>query len=67
MNKTYYLEHRGHYLGGVIFVVEQDIDKAKQLIKKELNSAGVAEFNIDKVKEVDLNKKGVTYLFNGDY
>lgn len=69
MNKVYYLEHNGHYLGGVIFVVESSIGRAKCLIEKELLSAYVdkKEFNLDHVKEVYLSQPSVVYLFNGDY
>ena len=68
IHKPYYLEH-GHHIGGVIVVVEENLQRAKELIHHELKSNGISEdeFDLNEVKPFDLSKPNVVYLANGDY
>lgn len=65
----YILEHNGHYLGGVIVVVEENLQRAKERIEKELISSGVTakDFNLNEVKPFDLKKASTIYFNSGDY
>ncbi len=65
----YYLIHQGHYLGGIVVVVEENLQRAKERIEKELNDAGVsyADFNIDNVTPMDLKTPSTVYVRSGDY
>lgn len=69
MCNPYYLIHNGHYLGGVVVVVEENIQRAKERIEKELVSSGVsyADFDLDEVTPFDLSCPNTVYIDNGDY
>ena len=69
MNAVYILEHNGHYLGGVIVVVESDIDAAAERITLELVANGVSEKDFDtaKIQPIDTDKVKTVYIDSGDY
>jgi len=65
----YMLIHKGHYLGGVVVVVEENLQRAKERIAKELVSTGVSctDFNLDEVAPIDLKSPYTVYVDSGDY
>jgi len=67
--KVFKLEHRGHYLGGVIIVCCENIDDAKSIMVNQLYSAGVKDesFSIDDIVEINLSFEQIIYFDNGDY
>jgi len=66
---AYILEYTGFYLKGVIIVVEENLQRAKERIEKELIESGICvnDFNINDVAPIDLKKPKTVYLDNGDY
>jgi hypothetical protein len=66
---AYILIHKGHYLGGVIIVVEENLQRAKERIENELLSAGLTydDYNLDEVKPIDLKSPSIVYFESGDY
>lgn len=69
MVTPFILIHSGHYLGGVVIVVEENLQRAKERIENELIKAGVsyADFDLNEVKHFDLSKPNTVYIFSGDY
>ena len=69
MSAVYILEHSGNYLGGVIVVVESDIDSAAERITLELVAHGVAEkdFDTSKIQPIKTDKAKTVYVDSGDY
>ena len=69
MGAVYILEHGGHYLGGVIIVVESDVDAAGERMTRELISAGIKEsdFDISQIRPIDIDNHGTVYFTSGDY
>lgn len=65
----YFLIHNGHYLGGIVVVVEENLQRAKERIEKELVSAGVsyADFDLEQVTPIDLKSPYTVYVDSGDY
>jgi hypothetical protein len=68
-NNIYKLEHRGFWLGGVIIVLAENLEKAKEIISETLieNGVGESQFNINDVARVEQIMPNVIYLSTGDY
>jgi nitric oxide synthase oxygenase domain/subunit len=61
----------GHYLGAEILIIEETKRKAFNKAKKEIDSMGLSDKNIDftikDIESIDLNIKQVVLIDNGDY
>jgi hypothetical protein len=68
-NNIYKLEHSGFWLGGVIIVLAENLEKAKEIISETLieNGVGESQFNINDVARVEQIMPNVIYLSTGDY
>ena len=69
MKKIFIHEGGGHYIGSVVIVICEDEIKAKELIRKKLDSVGLEREPILITYECDLNEMNneVIYYDGGDY
>ena len=69
INSVYSLKHSGYFLGGVIIVVDTNIDSATKTIIDALvlNNIDPEDYDLSEIELVDLSKPNIVYLDTGDY